>query len=169
MPQITALEPHLSSEALKARYLACREPLERSRLHALWLVSTGQHSGRAAAALLGRSSGWFVAVARAYNSGGPQALARVERGERQWGGHAASLEAALLPELQAALAQDPLDGGLWTGAKVALWIQARTGRTTHKVTGWKYLYRAGYTKQTSRPAHPEAASEETRLAYQKKR
>lgn len=75
----------------------------------------------------------------------------------------------MLEELRTAVVHDPPDGGLWTGGKVAEWIEGRTGQCPHRVTGWQYLYRAGLTKQTSRPAHPEAADEETRAAFQKKR
>lgn len=168
MPRITQLEPHLAPEELKARYLASKDAGERTRLHALWLVSTGSHSGRDAARLLGRSNGWFVAVARAYNTGGPQAVLAVERKGRQQGGKPASLTPTLLVELQTALEQPPPGGGLWTGKKVAAWIEAKTGKRPHRVTGWQYLYRAGHSKQTGRPAHPEAASPEERAAYQKK-
>ncbi len=83
-------------------------------------------------------------------------------------GRCTSLDDSGLAALIEALAGPPPSGGLWTGAKVALWIEQRTGRVTHKVTGWKYLRRAGFTKQTARPAHPQAAGPEERDAYQKK-
>jgi transposase len=167
MPRTLQLLPHLSSEELQRRYLSSQHPLERTRWHGLWLVSLGK-SGAEAARLVGRSDTWLSDVARAYNSRGPQAVSPVQRGGAQWGGKTPSLDEAGLQALVEALAGPAPTGGLWTGAKVALWIERRTGRTTHKVTGCKYLYRAGYTKQTARPAHPEGAGPEEQAAYQKK-
>jgi transposase len=44
-------------------------------------------------------------------------------------------------ELTLALSGPPLDGGEWTGPKVASWIADRTGRPVHRQRGWEYLQR----------------------------
>jgi hypothetical protein len=56
MPRIAKLEGHLSSAELQQRYLRCDHRADRTRWHALWLVSLGK-SGNEAARLVGRTSG----------------------------------------------------------------------------------------------------------------
>ena len=56
------------------------------------------------------------------------------------------LSHALQHELSLALQYPPLDGGRWTGPKVAQWIATKTGRPVHRQRGWEYwrrLRRAG--------------------------
>ena len=38
------LSPHLSSEALRLRYRQCKDPADRTRWQALWLLSQEQHT-----------------------------------------------------------------------------------------------------------------------------
>jgi transposase len=59
-------------------------------------------------------------------------------------------------QLQQALDEPPADGGLWTGPKVARWIESQTGRKVHVQRGWEYLKRLNYSKRVLRPRHAKA-------------
>jgi transposase len=51
---------------------------------------------------------------------------------------------------------------------VALWIQARTGQSTHPQQGWAYLRQLGFGLRVPRPQHPNAASPEEQAAFKKR-
>ena len=167
MPPTLALAPHLSSEALRNRYLSSTDPAERTRWHGLWLVSEGK-TGVEAAHLVGRSSSWISALVVDYSQHGPDVVPRASRGHARWGGKQPSLDVDGLKAFCEALDRSPPTGGLWTGKKAALWITQYTGKKTSEVTDWRYLTRVGYSRQAPRPAHPEAASPEEQEAYKKK-
>ena len=168
MPGIAKLEKHLSSQELQRRYLKCEHPADRTRWHALWLVSLGK-SGNEAARLVGRTSGWVSVLVRAYSEQGPKAAYTLKHKGRQQGGREACLRWGTSEEqaLRDALLHRAPDGGLWTAAKVALWLGERRGREVHMVTGWRTLKRLRYSGQLPRPQHPEAASAEEKAAFQK--
>ena len=70
--------------------------------------------------------------------------------------------------LTAALGEAPPEGGLWTSAKVAAWIAARTGRErVAPQRGWDYLKRTGHSRQAPRPRHARAADPAAAAAFQK--
>ena len=161
------LKDHLSSEELRQRYLSCTHRADRTRWHALWLISQGQTSC-AASALVGRGDVWGSRLVHAYNKGGPEAVPTVKRQGRARGGKVPALDAAGLEALEEALQGPPPGGGLWTGVKVTRWIEQRSGKRPHETTGCKYLHKLGYTLQTPRPAHPQAASGEEQVVFQKK-
>ncbi len=168
MPRTAKLEKHLSSEELRERYLKCKHDADRTRWHALWLVSLGR-SGNEAARLVGRSSGWVSLLVRAYNTHGPEGAKTLKREGQQWGGREACLAWGTdeEQELREALSRAAPDGGLWTAAKVASWLSERRGRDVHMVTGWRTLQRLRQSVQVPRPQHPEAASAEEQAAFQK--
>lgn len=56
-------------------------------------------------------------------------------------GAAPLLSTAEQAELRQALLQQPPDGGVWTGPKVAQWIAAKTGKAVQRQRGWEYLRR----------------------------
>lgn len=162
------LAPHLTSTALRERYRRAVHPADRTRWHGLWLVSQGK-ANREVARLVGRSHTWVNDVVRLYNDHGPDAVATHKRAGESRGGKPAALDAAGIAALDHAVLHDaPPGGGLWTSAKVALWIEARTGKRPDIVTGWKYLKKTGYSPQRARPQHPEAASRAEQEAFQKK-
>lgn len=162
------LEEHLSSAELRERYLKCKHNADRTRWHALWLVSLGE-SGNESARLVGRSSGWASGLIRAYNAGGPEAVETVKRNKQQWGGRKACLAWGTdeEQELREALSGAAPDGGVWTAAKVASWLGERRGKEIHMVTGWRTLQRLRHSVQVPRPQNPQAASPEEQVAFQK--
>jgi transposase len=165
MPGRAKLKTHLSSSELQRRYLTCEHLADRTRWHALWLVSLGK-SGNEAAQLVGRTSGWVSRLVQAYNERGVEAAVTVKHKGRQQGGHEACLRWGTSEELELreALLDGAADGGMWTAAKVTLWLGARRGRM---VTGWHTLKRLRQLCQLPRPEHPEAASSEEQAAFQK--
>jgi transposase len=167
MPGRAKLKTHLSSE-LQRRYLTCEHLADRTRWHALWLVSLGK-SGNEAARLVGRTSGWVSRLVQAYNERGVEAAVTVKHKGWQQGGREACLRWGTSEELELreALLDRAADGGMWTAAKVALWLGERRGRKVHLVTGWRTLKCLRQSGQLPRPEHPEAASPEEQTAFQK--
>jgi transposase len=168
MAGLAKLKDHLTSAELQRHYLRCNHRADRTRWHALWLVSLGK-SGNEAARLVGRSSGWVSELVRAYNERGIEAAVTRKHKGRQQGGREAALRWGTDEEreLREALLGRAPDGGTWTAAKVALWLGERRGRKVHLVTGWRTLKRMRQSVQLPRLEHPEAASAEAQVAFQK--
>ena len=61
-----------------------------------------------------------------------------------------------------------IDGGLWTGPKVADFLSNILGKKVSKVTGWHYLINMGFSLQVPRPAHEKRATPEEQEAFKKK-
>ena len=151
MPKLAYLANHLSSEQLKQCYQHCSDPVESRRWHLLWLVST-QWSIKRASEAIGISYDYAKNIVSRYNQ---QGKASVENGRkhRHSGGKAALLNDNQLAQLRAALEQPPDDGGLWSGPKVARWIEQRTGQKVWAQRGWDYLKRCRFSpSETSSPA-----------------
>lgn len=71
-------------------------------------------------------------------------------------------------QLVAALEGRAPDEGLWTGSKVARWIEEKTGRAhVHNQRGWDYLVRLGFSAQAPRPRH-QGASKAEQEAFKKR-
>ena len=65
------------SDMLRAAYLQCKEPIKRTRLHLIWLMSKSKDTmaPAKAAAAVGRSVDWARKTIRAYNAAGIMGLA----------------------------------------------------------------------------------------------
>ena len=62
-----------------------------------------------------------------------------------------------LEKLTRAIENESPDGGIWTGTKVARWIETETGREkVWNQRGWDYLKKCGYSWQSPRPTHKKA-------------
>ena len=92
-------------------------------------------------------------LAHRYNDEGPQGLG--DRRHSNAGG-TFLLSHEQQAQLQRDLEEPPADGGLWTGPKVARWIERQTGRKVHPQRGWEYLKRLNYSKRVLRPRHAKA-------------
>ena len=160
------LAGHLTAAELRARYRGCRDAKEGRRWHALWLVAAGRGAAEAAA-LVGLDPSRVRQIVRRYNADGPGSVADGHRTHP--GGPKTRLTAAQQAALRDALAGDPPGGGLWTGARVAAWIDAATepDAPTWPQLGWVYLRRLGRTPQVPRPRHARAATAEEQAAWQK--
>jgi transposase len=163
------LAAHLSAEGLKTRARARKgaDAKELRRWQALWLFSKGKSTAEISAAC-NLSASWVREIVRRYNQGGPGALA--DGHSVRPGGARPLLDETQRLELAGALeAPVPaaLGGGLWSGRKVAAWIQARTGKATHPQQGWVYLRQLGFGLRVPRPRHPKAATAEEQAAFKK--
>ena len=158
-----ALVAHLSTAELGQRYRAARQPIERSHLQIVWLVSQDR-SEREVALVTGYGRRWIAEIVRRYNTKGPGGL-----GDRrnQNAGAKSLLDEEDKAALNAALTEPPADGGLWTGPKVAAWMTARLGRKIWPQRGWDYLQKLGYRSQVPRPRHAKAASAAEQEAFKR--
>lgn len=163
MARRIVLKPHLSSAELEQRYRGAHDPVERSHLQMLWLLSQG-HSGVQVAHMVGYSAVWVREVAKRYNQSGVEA---VGDGRRHNPGGQFFLSGEQQEELRQAIVQGVTpEGGVWNSRAVAKWIAHATGRAVkavHVQRGWEYLRRLGLSPQVPRPRHlkaDEAAQEE---------
>lgn len=159
------LEPHLTTGELYKSYRACTKPNEKVRWRALHLISSGVCAADAARQV-GRTSGWMTQLTQRYNAAGRGAVAD-RRDERRKVGRAATVQAELALELDAALHLPAPDGGLWTAKKVSLWIERKTNRRLHETSAWRILRSLGFTLQTTRPRHHQRATLEAQTEFKK--
>ncbi|HYU75778.1 MAG TPA: winged helix-turn-helix domain-containing protein [Ktedonobacteraceae bacterium] len=126
--------------------------MERTHWHILWLIKEG-HSPGEVATLLGYTAGWVRTIIRRWNTAGEQGISDHRR-------TLPGMTPLLTPEqqraLDEALQQPPADGGLWSGPKVAAWMQQQLGRPVDPRRGWDYLQRLGYSTRVPRPQHAQA-------------
>ncbi len=146
------VKAHLSIEAIETRYRKAKDPVERSHWQIVWLLAQGKTT-KEIAEVTGYCLTWIRALAHRYNDEGPRGL-----GDRRHGnpGGICLLSQEQQAQLQQALEEPPADGGLWTGPKVARWIESHTGRKVHPQRGWEYLKRLNYSKRVLRPRHAKA-------------
>jgi transposase len=166
MPKRLELSPHASTQELEHRYRQAKDPVERSHRQIVWLLSEGRTT-KEVCEVTGYSPGWVRRIARRYNERGVEGL-----GDRRHGNPGAK-ERALLDEegqqeLRAALEEAPPGGGLWSGPKVARWIEQRAGlERVHVQRGFEYLRKVGMSPQVPRPSNAKGADSEEREAFKK--
>ncbi len=131
--------------------------MARSQWQIVWLLAQGELSERVAA-VTGYSLTWVRTVARRYNADGAAGIG--DRRHANRGGRR-----VLTPEQEAALDQAlegaapggaAPGGGRWTAAKVADWIEERSGRAVAEETSWRYLRRLDWRRYRPRPQHAKA-------------
>ena len=164
----SALVAHLSTAELGQRFRAARQPIERSHLQIVWLLSQGRRE-REVAAVTGYGQRWVAEIVRRSNAEGPAGL-----GDRrnQNPGARPLLHEEDKAALNAILAEPPADGGLWTGPKdgqrrCPSWMTARLGRKIWPQRGWDYLQKLGYSSQVPRPRHAKAARATEQEAFKR--
>jgi transposase len=169
MPKRLGLSPHATTEELEHLYRKARDPVQRSHLQIVWLLSEGRSTGEVCE-VTGYSLGWVRNIARRYNEGGVEAL-----GDRRHSNPGAK-ERALLDEIGEAefveALQEPppayVGSGMWSGPKVALWIAHRNGlRSVHVQRGFEYLRKVGMSPQVPRPSNAKGAKASEREAFKK--
>ena len=156
---------HRTPNQIRAKYRACRHPVEKTRWHAIWLLSrtdqprTSDQVGN----LVGLAGVTVRAILHRWNESGPDGLTDRRRGN----GAAPKLTARRRDALYAAVQKRPPDGGLWTGPKVARYVRTRWQVAVRPETGWRWLVELGFSLQVPRPSHPNAADRPTRRAWKK--
>lgn len=166
MPKRLELSPHASTQELERRYRKAKDPVERSHHQIVWLLSEGRTT-KEVCEVTGYSPGWVRRIARRYNERGLEGL-----GDRRHGNPGARERALLDEEGQAELRESllagpPPGGGMWSGPKVARWIERRNGlKKVHVQRGFEYLRKVGMSPQVPRPASTRSDPEE-REAFKK--
>lgn len=151
-----------TAEDLHERYRHARAAVERTHWHILWLAKEGK-TPQVIAEQLGYTARWVRTVIGRWNAQGEAGI----RDHR----HEIDVSRPLLStqqqeELATALQAPPADGGLWSGPKVAQWMQQRLGRPVAPQRGWEYLRRLGYSPRVPRPEHAKA-DQATHQAFKK--
>lgn len=155
MPRCLELAPHLSPDDLERRYRQCRDPVERTHWHMLWLIAQGHHCP-AVATMLGYSEDWVRTIVHRYNADGPSGVTDRRHANP---GQTPLLSPELRKELGTLLEEDPPDGGLWTSPKVAVWMTERLGRPVPKQRAWEAMRAVGFTLQRPRTRATQADAE----------
>ena len=99
---------------------------------------------------------------RRYNEAGAAGIKNQRRGKSyQKRGKPPLLNSEQIEQLKQALKSRPSDGGIWTGPKVARWIEEKTGvEKVWNQRGWEYLKKCAYSWQRPRPKHKKADKEQ---------
>jgi transposase len=170
MPKKLELSPHANAKELERRYKKARDPVERSHLQIVWLLSEGRTT-REVCQVSGYSPGWVRKIARRYNERGVEALGD-RRHQNPGARQRALLDEAAQQELREALLSGPapasVGGGMWSGPKVARWIEHRNDlEKVHTQRGWEYLRKVGMSPQVPRPSNAKGADRSEREAFKK--
>src|SRR3954454_5898251 len=141
----------LNADELYQRYREEQDPIKRTHLQILWLLTSGRPA-KVAAEMAGYSQRWISVLVGRYNEAGVDGLGDLRRFNP---GSRPLLDAAKLEHLDRALDHPPPDGGLWTGWRAAQWMCGRLGRLVSPRRGREYLRRLGFTRQVPRPRHAQ--------------
>jgi transposase len=142
---------HLKANELYHRYREDKDPIKRTHLQIIWLLTRGRPA-KVAAEMTGYSQCWISVLVGRYNEAGVDGLGDLRRFNP---GSRPLLDAEKLERLDRALDDPPPDGGLWTGRRVAQWICGLLGRLVSPRRGLEYLRRLGFTRQVPRPRHAQ--------------
>ena len=148
-------------------YRKANDPVLRTHLLMVWRMSIGDPI-REVARMVGYSEKWTGEIARRYESEGVEGL-----GDRRHANPGARQRALLDEEGQAELREavlegSPPGGGMWSGPKVARWIEERTGLgKVHAQRGWEYLRKVRMSPQVPRPSDAQGADSDEREAFEK--
>jgi transposase len=167
MSEKRGLEESESSQ-LEGLYRKASDPVLRTHLLMVWRMSLGDPI-REVARMVGYSQKWTREIARRYQEEqGVEGL-----GDRRHGNPGAKERALLDEEGQAELREallegSPPGGGMWSGPKVARWIERKTGlQKVHAQRGWEYLRKARMSPQVPRPSNAQGADSDEREAFKK--
>src|SRR3954447_13930593 len=109
---------HLDADELYHRYREEQDPIKRTHLQIVWLLTSGRPA-KVAAEMTGYSQRWISVLVGRYNEAGVDGLGDLRRFNP---GSRPLLDADQRERLDRALDDPPPDGGLWTGRLVAQWI-----------------------------------------------
>jgi len=146
------IQTDYTADELHERYRQAKDAVERTHWHLLWLAKEGK-APQVIAEQLGYTARWVRTVIGRWNAQGEAGI-RDRRHEIDVSRPLLSPE--LQEELAAALQGPAADGGLWSGPKVAQWMQQRLGRPVAPQRGWDYLQRLRYSSRVPRPQHAKA-------------
>ncbi len=160
------------SSQLEGLYRKASDPVLRTHLLMVWRMSLGD-SIRDVARMVGYSEKWTREIAKRYDSEGGVVVVVEGLGDRRHGNPGAKERALLDEEGQAELREvllkgSPPGGGMWSGPKVARWIEQKRGlERVHAQRGWEYLRKVGHSPQVPRPSNAQGADSDEREAFKK--
>ncbi len=104
---------------------------------------------------MGISYDYGKKILKKYNELGEKGVKNLKNKQRkQAGGKKPLLTEEQVQKLSQQLESRPSDGGIWTGVKVARWIEKETGRKkVWNQRGWDYLKKFNHEWQSPRPSH----------------
>ena len=106
---------------------------------------------------------WIEQLLERYNQHGPEALGDLLRGS---GARPTILKPELRERLRLRLAEPPVDGGVWTAAKVADWMASELGLARIAAQrGGRALQACRWLIQKPRPKNPRSATLEEAEAF----
>jgi transposase len=160
MAQVVA---HLDVEELQAGFRRSGDATLARHYQVIWLLAQGRTCPEVAE-LTSFALRWVEQLLARYNAFGPSSL-----GDRRRGNGAAPtvLTPAMIEALRERLKRRPDDGGVWTARKVAAFMAAELGRRVSEQRGWEALRAIGWTIQSPRPSHAEAATPDEQTAFKK--
>jgi transposase len=167
MSEKRSLEESEAMRLLEGLYRKASDPVLRTHLLMVWRMSLGDPI-REVAQMVGYSEKWTREIARRYQREGVEGL-----GDRRHGNPGAKERALLDEEGQAELREallegSPPGGGMWSGPKVARWIEHKRGlEKVHAQRGWEYLRRVRMSPQVPRPSNAQGAESQEREAFKK--
>lgn len=161
MPKTAYLANHFPTNELKQKYLKSQEPVEARRWCLLWKVSLGWTIKNSAIAV-GLNYQYAQKIVKQYNCSGAEGVKNHRYTPRQHRrGKKPLLDDQQLQKLIKELQHRPSDGGIWTGTKVARWIEKETHlEKVGNQRGWDYLKKCAYSWQRPRPKHRKADQQE---------
>ena len=161
MPKLAYLANHYSSEQLKQKYLKSQDLIESRRWHLVWKVSLGWSIKNSAAAV-GINYDYGKEIIKKYNELGEKGIINLKKiARKQVRGRKTLLTENQINSLKKELESRPSDGGIWTGPKVARWIEKETGvEKVWNQKGWDYLKKFRYSWQSPSSKHRKGNREE---------
>lgn len=161
------IKPHLSHEEIGQYYRKCKNPIEKTRWQLIWLMSNPKKEilVTEAAQTVGFCQRWARILVGRYNDEGGEGLSDKRKDNP---GKSAFLNEKQQEQLKKMLLNKrPPDGGLWTGPKVAAWIEKKTKKHITAVGAWKWIKKSGFTLQVPRPKNIKAATEKETAEFKK--
>jgi transposase len=161
MPKKAYLSSHFSSDELKQKYLKSQDSIESRRWHLLWKVSLGWTIKNSAVAI-GINYDYAKEIVSKYNHLGEKGVENLKnKNPVPGGGKKPLLTDEKLEKLRIALKSSPSDEGIWTGPKVARWIEKENGvEKVWNQRGWDYLKKLRHSWQSPRPKHKKGSETE---------
>ena len=141
---------HLGVDELQAGYRGSDDATLARHYQVIWLLAQGRTCAEVAG-LTSFALRWVEQLLERYNAFGPGSLGDRRRGN---GGAGAGAPAARRRRV-------------WTAKKVAMFMAVELGRHVAEQRGWEALRAIGWTIQSPRPRHAEAASPEAQAAFKK--
>ena len=157
----TALRPapHLSYQEINQRYKSAHNNRHQKYWNLIRLMAHPDepYAVTEAAKAVGFGQRWARQLVHRYNQQGPNGFYDQRKHNP---GHKPWLTDQQKAQLRSAIMRGHTeDGSLWTNVTVRDWIEKQTGyRPTSKQTGLNYLRNLGFTIQSPRPRHTQAAS-----------